>query len=106
MITGGFTVNGGTETETSEIFSDGGWFEGPNLPNKRQNHCQVNLDGDIYIIGGRSGESSVSTVYKITESNMVSGEWMKVADMSEVREDHCCVSHQVFVNFFQLTVLK
>ena len=96
LVTGGLSSGGGTEIDvTSEIFSHGVWSEGPRLPDQRQNHCQVNLNGEIFIIGGRSGSSTAKTVYKTTESDLVFEPWIQVADMNEAREDHCSAAHKV-----------
>lgn len=83
IVTGGKTTSG----NSSQIFSKGSWTDGPNLPESVQNHCQINLNGDVYIIGGRSTDTH-SSVYKLENDD-----WVSKQDLQSARMDHTCVVH-------------
>ena len=50
-----FMVTGGKadDEDLPEVLSAGSWTEGVVTPSHLYNHCQVNLGGRIYLLGGR-----------------------------------------------------
>ena len=52
MVTGG-TLKNGTMLNTSEIYdaATNKWREGPELPRDLQQHCQVQVSGEVIITG-------------------------------------------------------
>ena len=52
MVTGG-TLKNGTTLNTSEIYNatTNKWREGPELPLDLAQHCQVQVSGEVLIIG-------------------------------------------------------
>ena len=50
MISGGASSTN-ARTKDTRIFADGAWQSGPKLPKTTKNHCQVEADGTVYVIG-------------------------------------------------------
>ena len=49
MVTGG--QDGNTQLSSTEIFTDGKWEEGQELPVKMWNHCQVTSKAGVIVAG-------------------------------------------------------
>ena len=100
---GGWLVSGGYApaitnfVDTTEIYSNGAWREGPKLPSLLYKHCQVIASGKVIITGGQvsSGYASASD----QTLALVENKWIPVASMKEQREYHACTEFQgeVFV---------
>ena len=56
------------------------------MPEPVDHHCQVEVDGGAYIIGGYDGRYH-GHVYKLEYE---SAEWVAVNSMDAARDDHCC----------------
>lgn len=82
---GGWLVTGGDGVVT-EVFLGGQWSQGPDLPYPVNHHCQVLVDGTVYITGGFGGGN---------RTLMLGPDgWEEVAGMSQARAFHACVEHQ------------
>ena len=90
---GGWLVSGGAGTteylDSTEIFKDRFWKEGPNLPSYLINHCQVEVNGKVIITGGYN-------VAGITNQTLVMevDTWNSVASMNNGRDTHACVEFE------------
>ena len=76
--TGGFFVTGGIKTnsnkneeeisKTSEVFRNGKWIEGPELPTPISHHCLVQLDDTRLVKKNIFGEHQNASKYKSSVS--------------------------------------
>ena len=57
-------VSGGKadDEDIPEVFSDGSWRDAGVTPSHLYNHCQVNLAGRIYLVGGRGRHDRLESV--------------------------------------------
>ena len=62
-------------------------FTGPELPLAVAAHCQVEMDGAAYSIGGSDGEDDLNSVYKLEHG---SAEWAAVSSLNTARYGHSC----------------
>jgi len=91
---GGLFVSGGISygsfLRSTEIFKDGVWTQGPYLPNRLHNHCQVEVNGKVMITGGLQDEYTYAKTYSYTldEDNR----WRSAASLSEGRSSHACLA--------------
>ena len=57
LVSGGFKGPGGSSSEdilaSTEIFNNGQWTFGPQLPFKLSRHCQVGYAGTAFIAGSQ-----------------------------------------------------
>ena len=64
MVTGGKA----DDEDVPEIFSAGSWADVAVTPSHLYNHCQVNLAGRIYLVGGRGRHDRLEYVrHSLTE---------------------------------------
>ena len=71
--------------KTKFVYANGSVFAGPNLPEKRVNHCMVNLkDGRIMIIGGYPTYKDV-LIYHLSNKSFAQGPSLQVDRVS-----HAC----------------
>ena len=50
----------GTRSAITEVYSDGTWSLGPQLPKGRVNHCQVQAGTKTLVIGDRNPDNDIS----------------------------------------------
>ena len=63
-------------------------FTGPELPQPVAYHCQVEMDGAAYSIGGvDDDDDELNSVYKLEHG---SAEWAAVSSLNTARADHSC----------------
>ena len=87
MASGGKDVNSNNYFQTTEIYRvDGTWTNGPNLPTELHDHCQVQVGTQVFIIGGRSGAGSSSSIFLLENNG-----WREMSSMIQAREFHACV---------------
>jgi N-acetylneuraminic acid mutarotase len=63
-VTGGSMSDAGTPFNSMEVydFETGEWLSGPDMPTARHHHSAVEVDGDLYVAGGRRpGEFSLDS---------------------------------------------
>jgi len=91
-------VSGGTLTaypytmfSTTQVFSEDTWRDGPQMPHAVAYHCQVEMDGAVYVIGGITGRfghgSTQNSVYKLEQG---SAEWVAASSLDTARAYHSC----------------
>jgi len=91
-------VSGGTLTaypytvlSTTQVFSEDLWRDGPQMPHAVAYHCQVEMDGAVYVIGGISGSMghgvTQNSVYKLEQG---SAEWVAASSLDTARAYHSC----------------
>ena len=83
-MTGGADESNHYLTST-EVFKDGSWTPGPQLPNLFYKHCQVEIGGLVIIIGGGQDGGSGKTF--VLEENV----WSEVGSLTQARQYHACV---------------
>ena len=95
---GGWLISGGSSgadyLQSTEVYKNGVWTSGPPLPSPLYNHCQVEVNGKVYITGGRIDANSTKQTLLMDGHS-----WKPVANMSEGRNYHACVESngKVFV---------
>merc|ERR1711892_1025190 len=87
-----YLVTGGLNQEyymlrTTRIFSEGQWKDGPKMPQAVAFHCQVEMDGAAYSIGGYGDVNLLNSVYKLEQG---SAEWAAVSSLNRARQYHSC----------------
>ena len=58
-MTGGKADN----EDIPEVYSESGWSSLAQTPSHHYNHCQVNLEGRVYMIGGRGRSQTLELVH-------------------------------------------
>ena len=86
MVTGGLGEEG-LFLNSSELFKEGSWIPGPELPFllHNNNHCQVQAGGKVIITGGRSNGSELKNTL-VLEGD----QWMEVGSLTRARNFHAC----------------
>ena len=84
MVTGGMG-EGGQFLNTAELFKEGSWIPGPELPFLLHNHCQVQAGGKVVIAGGRSEGNMLDNTI-ILEGD----QWIEVGNLIQARSFHAC----------------
>merc|ERR1711892_661195 len=85
LVTGGLT-QGYTVLRTTQIYSEDQWRDGPELPRAVYAHCQVEMDGAAYSIGGDNG-GRYNYVNKLEQG---AAEWVAVSSLNTARYKHSC----------------
>merc|ERR1711892_1186463 len=87
LVTGGRT-QAGTVLPTTQILSEDQWRDGPELPQPVYGHCQVEMDGAAYSIGGVDDDNDLlNSVYKLEQG---SAEWAAASSLNTARYEHSC----------------
>jgi len=85
LVTGGFR-NGHGLLPSILLYGDNHWEEFDNIPLGLNEHCQVTVEGIVYIIGGASYNSeALSRVYKLIDHT-----WTKYDSINTARKYHMC----------------
>ena len=89
---GGWLVTGGDDSSSKLssvlVYSNDEWQEYTSLPVGLDEHCQVTVGSDVFVIGGlirNGGSSAVSTVYKLSD-----GIWTIFSSIKTPRRKHMC----------------
>merc|ERR1739844_728987 len=87
---GGWLVTGGQDLNSNYynsamVFKDGAWESRQNLPNALFNHCQVNIQGQVIVNGGRYGQDAMKNTWTLKETG-----WEDIGDMAVGRYFHSC----------------
>ena len=85
-MTGG-QDNDGQFYYSAHTFKDGSWQSVPTLPKSLYNHCQVNINGNVIIAGGRNGQDALVNTWALE-----GGQWAEVGSMTEGRYLHACAA--------------
>jgi len=90
-VTGGYAA-GATYFSSTEIFSEGSWYPGVNLPDKVWLHCMVSINGThIFMSGGMNHRGHhIGDTYIYTHS----AGFVKQLDMSYPRYSHACALYK------------
>ena len=84
-MTGGQDGTGSDFYTSAMVFKDGAWQFKQDLPNPLFNHCQVNINDQVIITGGRYGEDAMKNTWALRETD-----WEDIGDMTEGRYFHSC----------------
>jgi len=87
LVTGGWTPETVTALRTTQIYSEDQWRRGPELPQPVGAHCQVEMDGAAYIIGGSDYYEYLNSVYKLEQG---AAAWAAVSSLNTARSVHSC----------------
>ena len=86
LVSGG--MQNGAYVQTTEMRRvDGNWENGPDLTSALHDHCQLQLGGKVFIVGGRGVGSTPSSDTFFLDGNV----WTAVSSMEKAREFHSCV---------------
>ena len=83
LITGGYKDS---YISSSMRYNELGWSAGPELPEEKEYHCQVEVDDKVIVIGGRGrGDIATPLTYILEEDN-----WRQSEKMVTARDGHSC----------------
>ena len=102
LVTGGWN---GSRLSSTEVLSGSTWQAGPPLKEAVHGHCQIYLQGSVYITGkvgcdtyiiyltivfsgGRNNSGSSKSVYSLSGNT-----WTRLANMKTARYGHSCTVH-------------
>ena len=94
FITGGrgFNTSRLNRINSTELFAEGVWKLGPELPVPLFRHCQVQVDDTVFVIGGDKSPGDVSHhVYSLDVSNLNNSTWKSLYKLKTGRGDPACV---------------
>ena len=94
FITGGrgFNTSRLNPINSTELFAEGVWKLGPELPVPLFRHCQVQVDDTVFVIGGDKSPGDVSHhVYSLDVSNLNNSTWKSLNKLKTGRADPACV---------------
>ena len=63
------------------------------MPSKRYNHASVQVDNNVYLIGGLDGGNSLKSVHRINVDDATPS-WESIQDMSEKRMNCAAALHE------------
>jgi len=83
LVTGGYK---GFYISSSMRYNELGWSAGPELPEEKEYHCQVEVDDKVVVIGGRGGGNIATPLTYILEED----NWRQSEKMVTARDGHSC----------------